>query len=244
MDQKVTLEIKTPRTGEETPEAMMQFLASFSSLKNDTPISLEIAAFDSTIHFYLVAPPGYQSYIESQLLSQYPKALVTEIKDNPFTNLSADQSDIQTGQVKLQHNFLYPLKSFRDFKDVDPLSSLVGMLTRLSKDDVALVQFLLVPTSPKWQAKGQRMMEQKGAKEEGALTPADPFMISTYSKQISDKVSYPGFKVAIRILTRGRNSTLIELIAATFISCNDVTGNSLSLVGLFFGNAKNSSGRF
>lgn len=234
MDQKVILEIKTPRTGEETPEVMMQFLASFSSLKNDAPVSLEVVAYDSTIHFYLVAPPGYQSYIESQLLSQYPKALVTEIKDNRFTNLLAEQSDVQTGQVKLQHNFLYPLKNFRDFKDIDPLSSLLGMLTRLSKNDIALVQFLLVPTSPKWQAKGQHMMEQKGNKEENTMVTTDPLMISTYSKQISDKVSYPGFKVAIRILTKGGNNTLIDLIAATFISFNNVTGNSLSLVRPFF----------
>ncbi|MBI2595670.1 type IV secretion system DNA-binding domain-containing protein [Candidatus Daviesbacteria bacterium] len=231
MHQKIILEIKTPRTGEETPEAMVQFLASLTSIKAKTAFSLEIVVVNQAIHFYIAAPLAYQTYIESQLLSQYPKALVTPVKDDGLQALLSEKKDIEAGQVKLQHNFLYPLKSFNDFKDVDPMSSLLGILTRIAKEDVVVVQFLLCPVNSKWQSKGQRMMESKGNKDE---TTPDTLMVSTYSKQISDKVAYPGFKTAIRILTKSSNPALMDLVAATFISFNNVTGNSLSLVRPFF----------
>src|SRR5579871_654290 len=86
---RVVLEIKTSRTGEETPEAMVQFLASLTNLRVrkfllfrlGIPLSLEIGVVDQFIHFYVTIPAKYQSFIESQLVSQYPKALVVRVKD-------------------------------------------------------------------------------------------------------------------------------------------------------------------
>src|SRR3972149_6546946 len=86
---RVLLEIKTSRTEEETPEAMVQFLSSLVSLnrrvfyfwRRAVPFSLEIAVIEQMIHFYISVPGKYQNFIESQLVSQYPKALITKIKD-------------------------------------------------------------------------------------------------------------------------------------------------------------------
>src|SRR5260221_9108815 len=82
-NKRVVLEVKTSRTGEETPEAMSQFLSSLVGLKKiiipeffylGMPISLELAVIDQTIHFFVTVPADHQGFIESQLIAQYPKA--------------------------------------------------------------------------------------------------------------------------------------------------------------------------
>lgn len=78
---RTLLEIRTVRTGEETPEAMMQFLTSLTSLRprllyfmrRKIPLSLELVVYDQTIRFFLNVPTKYQAFVESQLVAQYPK---------------------------------------------------------------------------------------------------------------------------------------------------------------------------
>src|SRR3989344_5737497 len=86
---RTLLEIKTSRTGEETTESMVQFLASLTGLRRrffllwrrGLPISLEIAVFNQTIHFYISCPGSLKTFIEGQLAAQYPKSLIINVKD-------------------------------------------------------------------------------------------------------------------------------------------------------------------
>ena len=67
---KVILEIKTSRTGEETTEAMVQFLASLTGLRKrffllwrkGHPISLEICVINQSIHFYVTCPANLKNF--------------------------------------------------------------------------------------------------------------------------------------------------------------------------------------
>ncbi len=232
MEPRVIFEVRTPRTGVETPEAMAQFLASLASIKSESSFlsksevsfTLEIAVIDQIIRFFITSPVSFQSFIESQLLSQYPKALINKLPKDYLEKVHQTEGVLKYGHLKLTSNFVYPLKTFRDFKDVDPLSSLLGMLSKLTAEDFALVQFVLVPTGSSWQSKGQKLVEKKPSSEE-----SDPYNVGSYSKSIADKVSYPGLKVGVRILTKGPSSQILDLIAATFISFNNITGNSLIL---------------
>jgi hypothetical protein len=235
---KVVLEIKTSRTGQESPEAMMLFLASLANIKNhrnllfrkiEHPISLEVALLKQTIHFFVTVPKQYQPFIESQLLAQYPKALIAELKSDPITANFKETDALQVGRMQIQSSYVYPLKTFHDFKEVDPMSPLLGLFAKLNAEDEVLVQFLLVPVGNSWQKKAQKMLEHKPAKDE-----EDPLLLSMYSKQIADKINYGGFKVGIKILAKSQNPSLIELIAATFITYNKVNGNNLKLQKPFF----------
>ncbi|MBI2034460.1 MAG: hypothetical protein HYT11_01880 [Candidatus Levybacteria bacterium] len=66
---RIIIEVRTSRVGEETPEAMVQFLVSLTGLKKKlflfvkrgVPISLEIAAYNQTIHFYVTVPSQYKT---------------------------------------------------------------------------------------------------------------------------------------------------------------------------------------
>lgn len=238
---KIALEIRTPRTGLETPEAMAQFFGSLVQLKappansfwktSELPLSFEIAVFDQSIHFYIVIPISHQSFIESQLLSQYPRSLITPVKLEQIMAHFKDPLTYSYGQMKLQSPNVYPLKTYKDFKDIDPMSSLLGMMAKLSPEDAVLVQFLLIPQGNKWQDKGRKALEKKGSKNTDGTPIEDPFNLNAYAKIITEKISYPGLKTGIRILAAGPNTSLLGLTAATFTGFNNPQGNSLALTG-------------
>ncbi len=226
---KVVLEIKTPRTAEETPEAMAQFLSSLVNLKRSIlyfyrrgiPISLEIATFDSATHFYIVLPEKFQTFIEGQLTAQYPKALIIKSKDY-VKDIFDSQGELYEGRIKLRHGSLFPIKTYKDFKDVDPLSSILGLLAKLDKDDKAVIQYLLVPIGTGWQSQGQRaIMKSTDPDKENPLNP--------YKKIITDKISQNGFKVGIRVLVKSDNPGLFFNLVNGFSIFNNPTGNSFYL---------------
>src|SRR3990167_4767466 len=90
-EKKNILELLTPKTSEETPESMAQvFAALFSGghiphwkrlwIKVRT-LSFETANFNQTIHFYIVVPKSFRTFIESQITSQYPHIHISETKE-------------------------------------------------------------------------------------------------------------------------------------------------------------------
>jgi hypothetical protein len=109
---KVILEIKTPRNTEETSEAMAQFLSSLVNLKRQIlyfykrgiPISLEIATFEQRTHFFIVVPQKLQTFIEGQLTAQYPKALIVRNKDY-LPDILNSPGQLYEGRLKLKQGF-------------------------------------------------------------------------------------------------------------------------------------------
>jgi hypothetical protein len=227
---KVVLEIKTPRSTEETPESMVQFLSSLINLKKrfllvyrlGIPISLEIATFNQSTHFYIVIPEKFQSFIEGQLIAQYPKAVVVKVKD--YTNdLYTSPGNLYQGRIKLKHGAMFPIKTFKDFTDVDPLSSILGLLAKLGPDEKAVIQFLLVPIGTGWQDKGHRAL-MKDTSVEHQENPNNP-----YKKFITDKIGQNGFKVGIRMVVKSESPLIFFNLATSFSIYNNPGGNSFYL---------------
>ncbi len=231
---RLLLEVKTSRSGEETPEAMVQFLSSFLNLKRrilplwyrGLPISLEIAVFDQAVHFFISLPKEYRSFFESQLLSQYPKALLTASKDY-LIYLNDTKDNIKLGQLKLTHGSVYPIRTFKDFTDVDPMGSVLSVLSKAQPGDIVSIQFLLLPISTGWQKKGRSLADAREKDAAGQET-ANP-----YAHVIREKIGTHGFKTAIRIAVAAsssqRSSQYLSEIANSFSSFNNPAGNSLVL---------------
>lgn len=234
---RVLLEIKTARTEEVTPEGMVQFLASLTNLRKrllyviprGVPISLEMAVIDQMVHFFVAVPPEYKTFIESQLISQYPKALLTASKDY-LPDLFANGS-VSLGQMKLTTNYFYPLRVFSEYKDVDPLSSLLGVLSKAQIGDRVAIQYMLVPVSTSWQASGYRVANKKYSDVSGTEKP------NPYASVITTKIAANGFKVGIRLAvsapTKERSWSFLMEIANSYSSMNNPSGNSLIFRRLF-----------
>lgn len=233
LPRRVVLEIKTSRTGEESPESMKQFLTNLTNLrfrhllirKKAIPISLEMAVIDQVIHFYITAPAEYQAFIESQLVSQYPKASIQRVKDYLPDLMKA--GNLSFGQLKLEHDYYYPIRTYADFKDVDPLSSVIAALSKNLPLDRVCIQFMLYPVSDKWQKSGKSVATSKTTDSSGASST------NPYGKIIEEKVAYAGFRVGIRLVvsgeTKSRSQQYLLEIANTFSSFNNPSGNGLRL---------------
>lgn len=228
------MEVKTSRKAEQTPEAMAQFLSSLTNVKTmflffwrrGVPLSFEIAVFDQLIHFFVVIAPKYKTFVEGQLVSQYPKTLIIPSKDY-LPSILEDTDKLSVGQLKLRLSCLYPLKTYKEFKEVDPLSSLLGMLSKAQVEDKIAIQFLLVPVSSSWQRKGERAVNAKSKDLSGVIRT------NPYAKVIGEKISVNGFKTAIRIAVSSENRErayeLRNEIVQSFASFNNASGNSLLL---------------
>jgi len=228
---KIVLEIKTTRADEETPEAMSHFLASLGSMKRlyspfihvGIPVSFEIALIEQMIHFFVTIPSDYQSFLESQLIAQYPKALIVNAKDY-LPEITKDEKTLSVGQLKLLHGTFYPLRTYADFKEIDPLSSILGLLSKSQEGDKVAIQFMLVPAGRGWQRSGE-----KAAGKQTDLAGTE--QTNPYAKVIQEKIAVDGFKVAIRMAvntpTKERSQHLLQQIGTSFGAFNNPTGNGL-----------------
>jgi len=168
MNEKIILEIKVPRQGEETPEAAQQLFANLANAlppsrllfkKNKKSISLEIAGFDQAIHFYITIPADQRSFLESLILAQYPLALVAEIKD--FLPVWAQDNAFSGGQLVLGGWSYLPIRTYKEFKDVDPLSPVLGVLSKLAPEEKLLIQITVSSPPSGWRQKGASATTQE-----------------------------------------------------------------------------------
>ncbi len=231
---KIILEIKVPRDNEITPEATSQMIANLAGalrhsfadrlLRRKRPsITLEIATFEQAIHFYVVIPDGYQTYFESQLIAQYPVAITI-----PARNYLTDwfsKSYILSSQMMLGNSYFYPIRTYLDSKDLDPLASILGVMSKAGPNDKILVQFVLSWAGTGWQNAGWSYLHK--ASEPGAVKAPTPMG----AKLIDEKISKLGLKAGIRLLVGGADEFqargLLEQIAGSFGSYSLGDGNFL-----------------
>jgi hypothetical protein len=232
---KIVLEIRHPREAEETPESMEQVLAGLKTLgfvspfwrlfKSQENLALEIVSLDQVIRLQVVLSPGYQAYFESIFSAQYPQALMVKTTD-PLEKLSAFPY-LASGQLVLGNCFYLPLKTWRDFTNVDPLAAILGVMAKTKVGEAMLVQFLVEPIRG-WQGKVAAMLE-KGIPD-AATGTAKPY---PQAALIQKKISQEGFRVSIRLLTGAQlaNEAVAELtsLAGAFGTFSLAGANSLCL---------------
>ena len=235
---RVLLEVKTSRSGEESPEVMVQFLSSLVNLRKRVlnffpiavPVTLEVGVIDQLIHFYISAPATLQAFIESQLVSQYPKALIVKIKD-PLPEILQENKNLSLAQIRIASGYLYPIRTYKDFKEVDPMSSLIAVMSKAKKEDRIWIQVLLIPIGNGWQRHGERSIAAK-PKDSAGVIHQNP-----YSKVISEKIKFNGFKTAIRVAvssdSKERSRQLQAEVTNSFSSYNNPSGNSFILRRVF-----------
>jgi len=172
------LEIRLPQENEFTPESMSSLLSNFIQMshnpffnrilgKKSTITSLEIVLQKGQIHFYVAIPTTNFEFFRAQILAQYPTAITKESKDYLSviaskakqssemiaTSPSAPRNDITLGQLTLSRPYSYPLKTNRDFRDTDPLSSVLSPLARSNSEiDFIMYQILLAAPPKNWQS--------------------------------------------------------------------------------------------
>ena len=227
MSKLVTFNLKLPRNTEVTPEAAKTFLSALTQInpsssferllgKKQKAFALEIALINQQIHFLITCDSELVPFLETQIQSNYPLAIIENVKD-PLQELN----DFDYLKVYLKKGSYYSIATYDTFQDVDPLSSVLSVLAKSDPQEVTLLQISLSSVNSSWQEKGRKFSEQ-GSKNADGTYSARPD-----SKAINDKISYPGLAVTMRLISN-TNNTLNELSSSLGVFTNS-DGNSLSV---------------
>ncbi|MCR4324804.1 MAG: type IV secretion system DNA-binding domain-containing protein [Candidatus Curtissbacteria bacterium] len=235
-EEKIILEIKIPRESEETPESFASLLSNLTGLLSNSRISqvlrkepksiaLEIACFDQSIHFFIIIPTSIKEYIESQITAQYPVALMLPQKD--YLSDWLGKFSFAHAQLVFGKPYYYPIRTFADFKDIDPLSSVLATMSKAKEQEVFLVQFIITAAPSSWQRQGYSALAPK-QRAPGEVQEQIPGR-----NLIQDKISKQGLKVSARILTGTSDAftkkILLDSLAGSFGSFSQGEGNYLKL---------------
>jgi len=215
--------------------------------KKTTITSLEIVLLDGQIHFYVTIPAANFEFFRAQILAQYPTAVTKESKDyldrlvdksgvNNFSEHSEREgvakpvgsehrknsftNELSMSQLTLARPYTYPLKTNRDFRDTDPLASVLSPLARsIQPQDFFVYQILLSAPPKNWQSSIISVI-QNGIvvdKEKG-FRQAHP------DKQVFEtKIQYPGLLTQINLLSN--NPSLLNSISSSFGIYTSPRGN-------------------
>lgn len=203
-----TFELLPDRSSEATPEAASQIFSSLASLKTsflkrlfgqEEPLIFEILSFEQKTHFLVHLPDAQASYVESQIAASYPKSTIVPTR-NKLTPL-VENKKVAFGSLTLSAPFYFPLKTWRDYTESDPLGSILGALTKAEKEDVMLVQIVVLPAGSGWRNVGMRVATTGGGKTLEGTPIAHP-----KAQLIEKKLALNGFRVAIRLLAASNDS--------------------------------------
>lgn len=114
-------------------------------------ITLELAAYNKKISFYLNVPRHLVSLIEKQLHAQYPKAQIEEVK---AYNIFGKRSYIAAAELALQKDFSFPIRTYKSM-ETDPMNALTNSLSKLGEGEGAVIQLLISPAHNHWQSKAR-----------------------------------------------------------------------------------------
>jgi len=231
---KEVLEIRTPKDSEQTPEAMAQVLASLTNLKRGSrfpflkkgeKISFEIVSLDQLIRFFIVLPSAHKSYLEGLIASAYPEALIYHTRD--YSDQLTSKPHLAIGQLTLSSYNYLPLKNYKDFRDIDPLTSILGIMAKANPGEIMMLQIIIQSAGSSWKRQAQKALE--------GITQPDTQRTLTHPKKalIERKISQGGFRTGIRLVCSANDfhqaSTLLNNLAGAFGAYCLSEGNALIL---------------
>ncbi len=217
MQNLTTLFLKLPRNIEVTPEAAKTFLSTLTQINavssfqkflgvKAPALALEIASVNQQIRFMVTCDTSLVTFLENQIQSNYPLVVIEKI-DDPLTHEGSPIPDLHVKELKLSKGSFYPIGTYDKFTDIDPLSSILSVLSKAEPTEMILVQVALEATSAKWQSRGASYADYGTKNEDGTYSPRSDKNV------IIEKISYPGFKTSIRLIGN-TNKSLTELSSA------------------------------
>lgn len=250
--QHSVLELRTSRDATHTPETAVQLFATLPRVKNwlfdlilgkDEHLSFELVVLHQTIYFICYVPTRLVDYITSLLQSSYPEILVTPLEHDPVEHFSlqpdhnysfVDQHTqfLELSVLKLKNASYFPLKTYQDFTDIDPLSTVLSTLSKSGPFDKVAIQIAVAHGGDGWKQAGHRLLQsQSGTQLIPENNSAQP--LSGHRALIERKLSSQSLqcqiKLAVNSHSRERSLLITETLATAFQSITQSEGNSLQL---------------
>ncbi len=147
-------------------------------------MSIEIVSLGGYVQFFVRCLIGVRDIIEAAVYAQYPDAEITEVEDyvdlmpKPADLAKQTEWDCWSAQIKFLRSSEYPIRTYPLFehsmsqKLIDPMASLLEMLSRISPDEQIWLQWVLQQEDYAWREHAKRTVYKligKKGKEKGSL---------------------------------------------------------------------------
>lgn len=220
----ILLEVTVPRGNEVKIDAMEQLIGSLASIKksgwkmrfkSQPTLSFEIVGRTEDIRFYLWVPRDLRDLLEKQIHGAYSDAHIIEV---PEYEIFTEDGKVAYKALQLRKEDFYPLKTYKELP-TDPLASVTSAIGKMGKGEAAVVQILVAPTDSSWQSGGRAFISDT-KKQESDPSKAKFSVPAKTLEAIENKISKPGFEVAIRVVVVSQNETTANVhlnnIASSF----------------------------
>ena len=157
----VVMQILVPKENDKTPLAAEQMFASIHGILEGAKKSLDLISFEIAssgnggINFYITAPQHICKFVEGQVYAQYPNADIKMVKDYVKSEETVSDSFVTTGEVEMEKDFIFPIKTFRNF-EVDPLAAITGAMSDLKVGERVWLQVVVRPIANYWQERSKK----------------------------------------------------------------------------------------
>ncbi|MBP7119352.1 DUF87 domain-containing protein [Candidatus Woesebacteria bacterium] len=210
-----TLFLKVPRNIEISPESAKTFLATLTGIGNVTMLkrlqghrpqvlSLELVSANQQIRFSITTNTELVPFVEAQLQSNYPLVVIEKAPDV----LGKVTSPLFVVDLTLRKGPYYPIATYSTFSEIDPMSSILSILSKTEATETAIVQIALESTKGTWQSSGAKFAEMGSRKDDGSYSPRGDAAI------IKEKILFPGFAASVRIAST--NKVTLSALSSAF----------------------------
>lgn len=223
-------------------ETVFSNLTGIAEAVGERHLTFEIATSGESIVFYVSVPKELQNFVEKQITSQYPDAVV-EVA--PYPNIFPKDGRVVAAQLSLKKDESYPIRIY-DKLESDGLNALTNALSELVDQNAgAAIQISLRPTKKNWQDRAHKLartMQQGGKAPDGlgkelakglmdAVRPTGDAKDSPASEApqrltalqeevisaIEQKANNAGFDIAIRLICAGPDEVQARLHLRTLV---------------------------
>lgn len=235
MPNLTTLLVTIPRETEVTAESASTFLSTFPAILHKSlfdilikgeekpVVALEVGVWAQKIRFLVTCTSHLTQFIISQIQSTYPLAVIVPV-DDP---LKSYLPKLTVGEMRMSLASFYPLKTWADFRDTDPINSYLSVMSKAEPDEVIYISWALSAAPTGWQNAGRAALDngrsmgstktQNGYQEKRGTLPN--------ARGIEEKIGQAGFATTVRIAVT--NPSRLKEISAVFGVFARPDGNSL-----------------
>ncbi len=162
----VLLEITPPKDVYKSPHAAEFFINAISQTGGESNwferywnggvrpwYSLEIAAINGSVHFFIWTRVGFRNLIESNIYSQYPGIEIYEVPDYTLpVSYDPENNSMWSCEFDLTKSDAYPIKTYIDYGmdknpdeeyKIDPLTPLIEFFATVPRDSQVWFQIII-----------------------------------------------------------------------------------------------------
>ena len=127
----------------------LQFLENLHNTAHHAHLSLELFGYNQYTYFFIGCEPGLTKLIEGMVYSLFPNCEIRPMKD--YTSFYDPKTQHLAGtRLRFSLSDIYPIKTYEEF-ELDSLSGLFSVVSKLERNDQAWVQILVNPREEDWQ---------------------------------------------------------------------------------------------